>query len=136
MSHTYVIHGLPVPWARPGKSGKRSYDTQKLLKLQWSVSIENQREGQPFYVQTPLIFSANFYFPVPASLKPANKEALIGKPYVAKPDIDNLVALIWDTCNEVLFDDDSRICFIESIGKWYDYDARTEFSLRPYIAKK
>lgn len=136
MSHKYIIHGDPVAWMRPGKSGRRTYDTQKALKLHWAISIEGQKEEQPFYVKTPLIFSAMFYFRVPQSLKPSSREKLYGRPFYSKPDSDNLIKLVWDICNELLFDDDSRIVLIENVGKFYDKEPRTEFSFRPFIAKK
>jgi len=45
-----------------------------------------------------------------------------------RPDFDNLVKLIGDTCNEVLYDDDKLIC-ASIIKKVYSANPRTEFRI-------
>lgn len=128
--HTYLIPGTPTAWARPRTSGRMFFDSQKQLKSIWAISLESQKNQQPFYIKTPLLLIAHFYFEPPVSLSPAKREALIGTPYLFKPDLDNLTKLIGDACNAILFDDDCTIVDIQT-RKAYDHEARTEFALIP-----
>ncbi len=128
--HTYVIPGAPIAWRRPGTVAKRFYDTQKSLKSNWAISLEYQKENQPFYEKTPLLLIAHFYFGIPESYSPARKAATVGQPYLYKADLDNLSKLILDACSSILFDDDCTIVELHA-RKSYDFDPRTEFALIP-----
>ena len=128
--HTYCIPGTPTAWARPGTNRQRFYDTQKSLKSLWAISLENQKEDQPFYTKTPLLLVARFYYRPPLHLKPHSKQELLLSPYNHRADLDNLIKLILDTANCVLFDDDSCIVSIHA-SKVYHPHERTEFALIP-----
>lgn len=128
--HTYTIPGQPIAWARPRLSGKTFYDSQRPIKNNWAISLEYQKENQPFYEKTPLQLIVNFYFSIPVSYKPSRREELIGQPYLYKGDLDNLVKFVLDNCNAILFDDDCTI-FQLTATKTYDINPRTEFALVP-----
>ncbi len=129
--HTYVIEGLPIPWQRPRLSRRTFFDSQKLQKSNYALTIQSQHEGQPFYTKTPFELIVNFYFPIPCSLKPRSREELLGQPYPHKSDLDNLTKFVLDSCNSILFDDDSR-CYRIIASKTYDNTPRTEFAIIPY----
>jgi hypothetical protein len=128
--HIYVIPGQPTPYCKPKNSGKQLYDTQRMIKNKWSNLLEDQRQGQPFYQQTPLHLIARFFFEPPENLRPAKREALIGQPYLFKGNTDDLLKFIFHNCNSVLFD---HYCTIYKVTmeKIYDLNERTEFQLIP-----
>ncbi len=128
--HTYIIPGQPIPWARPRLSGKKFFDGQKAIKNNWNIALEYQSEKQPFYQKTPLHLIVNFYFSIPTSYKPHHRDALIGKPYLYKGDLDNLVKFLLDNCNALLFDDDCTIYQLTA-SKTYALEPRTEFAIFP-----
>lgn len=128
--HTYIIKGKPIAWARPKLSGKTFYDAQKPIKNNWAISLDSQRDNQPFYQSTPLHLIVNFYFEPPQSYKPAKREALVGKPFIFKGDIDNLCKWVLDNCNAILFDDDCTV-FRLTACKTYALEPSTEFALIP-----
>jgi Holliday junction resolvase RusA-like endonuclease len=133
--HTYTIPGQPIPWARPRISGRTFFDSQRPIKNIWAISLQYQREGQPFYEKTPLELVCHFYFSIPASYNPKRRKELDGEPYLYKGDLDNCVKFIGDNCNAILFDDDCTIFKINAT-KTYSLNPRTEFALIPHKPTK
>lgn len=96
------IPGEPVPMARariarggrgvftPPKQRKAKLDVQKLLK---TLKLE--------MLDAPLHVELDFYF----TRAKSNKSAFVTK----RPDLDNLVKLILDAANELVWRDDSII---------------------------
>ena len=132
--HTYVIPGQPIAWARPRLNGRTFFDCQKPIKANWAVSLEYQRELQPFYSKVPLEFIVNFYFSIPLSYKPERRAKYRLQPFTFKPDIDNAVKFVLDCCSAILFDDDCSIFKIVAT-KQYDMDPRTEFAFIPHTTQ-
>ena len=128
--HTYTIKGTPVPWARPRQNGRVFFDSQRSIKNLWAVSLENQAEGQPFYNRTPLHLDVKFIFQPPTGFKPLTRVSLMGKPYILKKDLDNMVKFVMDSCSGILFDDDSCIYKV-SAEKVYGEEACTTFGFIP-----
>jgi Holliday junction resolvase RusA-like endonuclease len=125
-TRNYIIDGDPVAWSRPGKNGFRSYDTQKALKLARGIQLQEQYDGEQF--KGPLRLEVCFYFSPPPSKRPADRNSLIGRPHVYRPDLDNLVKFLKDLSVDCgLLKDD---CIIHSViaKKSYDIRARTEFT--------
>jgi len=122
----YVLMGDPIPLARCRISRRtyRMYDTQKELKLVSQITLKNQHNqygSRPLY-KGPLKVESFFYFHIPKTKK--DTHPLDYK--TSKPDVDNLVKLILDMANGILFKDDSQV--VEMIcHKLYDINPRTEF---------
>jgi Holliday junction resolvase RusA-like endonuclease len=119
-SQKFIIKGTPIAWARAGHNGTRMYDAQAKAKLDLMLQIESQRQEKKI-LDGSLSVHFDFYFTTPKTKK--NHSFHCGK-----PDIDNLVKFVLDTCNGSLYHDDSQISFITA-KKWYDHEPRTEFSL-------
>lgn len=128
--HTYIVPGDPIPWERARLNGKTFFDAQRYIKNNWAISLQYQRETQPFYEKIPLQLIAHFYFSAPQSLRPQKREELIGQPYIHKKDVDNLIKFLCDTCTGILYQDDCLIYSVYST-KTYDLEPRTEFALVP-----
>lgn len=118
----YVLPGDPIPLSRVRIGRRRCWDPQKELKLISSITIRSQHGERPKY-QGPLRIDMTFFFPIPKTLI---KRIKPGTPHIIKPDLDNLVKMICDLCQSILFDNDCRITEI-NCRKIYDTTPRTEF---------
>jgi len=117
--------GDPCPLARARFSGRKVYDSQSELKTYLRICLENQRDKDPLLIG-PLHMIAVFHMGIPKSMK--NSEA---KPHYYRPDLDNLLKMICDISNLVIFRDDSQISKITS-EKIYSINPRTEFCFEPF----
>ena len=127
MSITYVIPGQPVAWKRAGRrKGGGFFDQQMNSKLGTGIFINNQHVGEMY--KGPLLLDITFYFKIATTLSKKQKDFLLGNYHHTKPDLDNCIKYILDTCNTLLFDDDCTISKITAC-KLYDTDPRTEFTL-------
>ena len=125
MSLVYTINGIPIPLARHRFSRRgNAYDSQKQLKMVVGISLRNIHEGRPLY-NGPLHLKIAFIFPWHHNPKKP-------KPYwhTARPDLDNLVKLICDVGNTIIWEDDKQICRI-ALEKRYGDNPRTEFTVHP-----
>jgi Holliday junction resolvase RusA-like endonuclease len=64
-----------------------------------------------------------------AKTREKQKEKLLGTPDFYKPDIDNLIKMVLDCANKILYNDDAQITAIIT-KKIYGDPPRTEFTLR------
>lgn len=121
----YVIEGDPIPLARCriSRTTFRMYDSQKELKLISQITLQSQHNDRPLY-EGPLLIDAHFYFKIPKSrkdIKPLDYKT-------STPDTDNLIKLICDICNNLLFRDDAQVAKM-LLTKQYDTYPRTEFTI-------
>lgn len=130
MEKTYTLFFSPEPLSRPrvNFTTKSVYDSQRNLKSGLASLIASQHGKLPFF-EGPLELDITFVFDYPANWSRAKKDST--KIHSIKPDLDNLVKMICDVCQDVLYKDDSRISKINAI-KIYDdgKGTRTEFTLR------
>lgn len=123
----FVIPGSPVPLARTRYGNGNIYDSQKEIKGKYAIILDNQHNETPFF-KGPLELIIAFYFQIPkTSQKHADKLSHTLKP--SRPDLSNLVKLIEDVANELLYKDDAIICASHCF-KLYDYQPRTEFIIQ------
>lgn len=127
MECKYVLSGDPIPLARARFSHtRRVYDPQKALKLVAQVTLENQHEGPKF--EGPLILDVTFFMHIPQYKR---KKIKIGDPHYIKPDLDNLLKMVCDYANSILYRDDCIIMECHA-RKLYDDNPRTEFILKTW----
>jgi Holliday junction resolvase RusA-like endonuclease len=119
----YTIPGRPIPLQRPrfNPNGKRPWDPQKSIKKQIGTILAAQNKLRLLY-EGPLELEVTFYFPAPI-------KSMYGKWYKARPDTSNLIKLVEDAAQGILFTDDCLICSIVARKLYADY-GRTEFTLR------
>lgn len=116
----YNIQGDPTPLARARLSGRHVYDSQSEYKTYLRISLENQRGDDPL-LSGPLHMIATFHMGIPKSMKDAE-----GDPHFYRPDLDNLIKMVCDVSNSIIFRDDSQISKI-TCEKIYSTNPRTEF---------
>jgi Holliday junction resolvase RusA-like endonuclease len=109
-----ILYHIPVPWARPGQSRWRRYDTQRYLKDELSYSVMSQMTDYES-LHKIVALQAEFYFPKPSSF-PKRKYASY---HTKKPDLDNLLKFYLDLCKDCgCYEDDAQICFILAWKKY------------------
>lgn len=74
-------------------------------------------------ITEPIAVHLNFYFTPPKSYSKKRIQAIESKEelFTKKPDLDNLAKSILDSCNNLLFEDDSQIVGL-TIGKHYGHE--------------
>lgn len=123
----YMIPGDPIPLQRPRHHINRVYDSQKNQKLVIGINLRNQHDDKPL-LQGPLLLNATFYMPV-AKTNAKQKPKLLGTPHTFRPDLDNLLKMVLDCANKILYNDDAQIVEIVT-KKIYGEPSRTEFTLK------
>ena len=123
------IDGNPIPDARPrvtryGTYNPRYREKKRLKTYLLSFGIKTLSE--------PLKVSLIFFMAIPKSTsKKKRKEMLTNQiTHTKKPDLDNLVKFVFDSCNGILFDDDRQIVHLEAF-KCYDENPSTVIEIIP-----
>lgn len=123
----YLIESKPIAWkrAKPARRGNKiyMYDSQKDIKLLWGVVLSKQHKGPP--LTGPLEIAITFFMPIPRSYNMKIKE---GDYHCITPDGSNLLKLIEDAANGILYRDDCQLA-VHHIQKIYSHNPRTEFAL-------
>ena len=126
----FKIEGRGVPQGRPRAvrmgAGVRMYDPPKSKAYKQMVSARVRSYMKINGIQTitePLAIHLNFYFTPPKSYSKKRIRAIEAKEelFTKKPDLDNLAKSILDSCNNLLFKDDSQIVGL-TIGKHYGHE--------------
>ena len=126
----FKIEGKPVPQGRPRAArmgaGVRMYDPPKSKAYKQMVSAKVRSYMKINGIQTitePIAVHLNFYFTPPKSYSKKRIRAIEAKEelFTKKPDLDNLAKSILDSCNNLLFKDDSQIVGL-TIGKHYGHE--------------
>lgn len=125
---TFTIPGILPGWQRAGKSGKRHYTQERTAAAQREIAAWAWQAAQGRVLQGALGFHVTSYRPIPASASAARKTSLCGMWCPTKPDGDNLLKSLQDSCNGILWKDDAQIADAR-IVKLYDPLPRTEVTV-------
>ena len=126
----FKIDGRPQPQGRPRAvrmgAGVRMYDPPKSKAYKQMVSAKVRSYMKINGIQTitdPIAVHLNFYFTPPKSYSKKRILAIEAKEelFTKKPDLDNLAKSILDSCNNLLFKDDSQIVGL-TIAKHYGHE--------------
>lgn len=118
-----ILEVKPVAKGRPrfSKFG-HAYTPQKTLdaeeEIRYKLISWKNKNNFKIIENKPIILEANFYFSVPKSFSKKRKEELLGKPHIIKPDCDNLMKLLCDAMNNIIYKDDCLIYNLKT-GKYY-----------------
>lgn len=104
------MRGQPVPWARAGHSGKVSFTPKRQREAMRSFALlAGQVMGSQPPLEGPLSISLTFAYPWPKAVSRKTKVSEEGRYRTARPDIDNLIKLVADALNTVVWQDDAQI---------------------------
>jgi len=113
----FKFAGVPVPLSRP-RFGKRGhiYTPDKCQKAKRSIAIDAMREmGGADPLCAPLCVEMVFTMKMP---KRPRKNQLEGCHHISTPDLSNLIKLVEDALNGVVWRDDS---IISELRAWKRY---------------
>lgn len=128
-----TFFGSPVAKSRPRFSRYGTYDTQSEIKKR--LIIEAQEQLKDFKVfKGPLLVMAEFFMPIPASIKSKTKRRdMIGLAHIKKPDLDNIFKMYSDVLEGIVYYNDSQIHEIHAC-KLYSEEPKTQ--LKFYILEE
>lgn len=107
----FTIHEVPVPLSRPRFSRRgHVYTPDKCQKAKQRIGIAalSKMQGTP-PLDGPVELSILFGMKMPKRPKPHQANGMF---HTSRPDITNLVKLVEDSLNKILWNDDSQICTI------------------------
>ena len=116
----FLLCGDPKPLQRPRFSGRHVYDNQRTLKISLSSEMADQMGDEKMFEKA---IAVDFIFFMPM---PQRSKSRAGKYHTFKPDLSNLIKLVEDAANGIIFTDDCIIAVITA-KKIYDDTSRTEF---------
>lgn len=121
-----VINMKPVAKGRPRFSGGHAYTPKKTRdateEMQWLM----RQEWKDEILTSPLKVDFRFYMPFPSKFRKAEREAMLGEPHAVVPDLDNLIKLVKDAGNHIIWKDDSQIWAYGKCFKVYSKVPRIE----------
>ncbi len=85
----------------------RNYETRLAIFVEKLMRKKNFKTFPP---QTPIKCEITAIYPVFKNLKRSDEN--FTKPAIQKPDADNVLKIIFDGLNGILYDDDAQICNI------------------------
>lgn len=102
------IPHVPVAKGRPRLSRWGTYTPKKTKDyMEFVQEILRQHCREP--ISRPVELRLTFIMPIPKSTSKKMAERLLDTPHIKRPDGDNLEKMILDSCNGILFNDDSQI---------------------------
>jgi len=125
MKRCYILHGDPIPLARPRRGLNKLWDAQKQLKLVVGLELQKQHANEKKFFG-PLHLDAIFYFALASSWSKKKSQERLGANHSSPPDLSNCIKFIEDVAQGVLYDNDCTIASINA-KKIYDENARVEF---------
>ena len=125
------VPGTPVAKGRPRFTRKgRPYTPEKTQTAEQALGYI-MKQACPEPLTGPLKLGVTFAFPAPKRWSKAKREAIDegAEPYyVGRPDLDNLIKLVKDSGNHILWEDDAQIVDIEAV-KVYSAEPGTVINL-------
>ena len=128
MAQVYIIPGDPIPLAQARCVGRRVFDSQRQVKIHARICLESQQDNTPPFINVPLCIDITFFMGTPKNQKLINKY-MKQKYHIFTPDLDNMIKLICDVSNDLLYKDDCLVAKIIAQKVYTEQNPRTEFTL-------
>ena len=104
----FTIPGDPVPFARAGSSGKVRFTPKKQASFMNMVKIiAHQAMAGRAPLSGPVMLTVTTTYTYPQSWSQRKKDGTAWK--VSRPDLSNLIKIIEDSMNGIVFDDDAQV---------------------------
>lgn len=119
MSVTIYMPIEPVPFARAGAHGKVRFTPKRQADFmgQFRLFAMNAMSGRP-PLEGPLKMEATFVYAAPASWSKKKRAETVWKQ--SRPDTSNLVKIVEDAINAVVYHDDAQIAVSQVQKKYGD----------------
>lgn len=113
----FVIPMKPVAWGRARRCGSRYFNSDRhedaMEELRW-VFLAGRRSEKPLScaVSMKILFCYQ--------KKPVRGVTKHGTEWkTSRPDLDNLLKLVWDAMSGILIDDDEQICEVYAAKRFH-----------------
>jgi len=130
MAH-YTILGIPRPQGRPRffRRGNfvGTYDPKESRQYKDNVSAQLAAQS-PVILDGPLYMRVDFFLPRPKTLP---KKVVH---HVKKPDVDNLLKGVMDSCKGILWHDDTQVVYLVAT-KYYGDPPRVIIEIGNYAVE-
>jgi len=126
----FTIPGPPCPWARAGKHGKVQFTPSKqrnAMAVAKDLAFQAMNGHPPF--EGPLELTILAIYPWPTSMPKKRRNAPGGYFKTTKPDGSNILKLVEDAMNGVVYVDDAQIANLQ-VQKQYGLTAMTRVTVR------
>lgn len=130
----YVLHGKPIPLARPRFSGNRVYNKQYISQMAIRTHLRMIQGSHPI-LKGPIKLEVAFFMPMPSSWSSIKKHRMAGKPHIFTPDFSNMLKFYEDCATGICYVDDKLIYSVSGY-KVYDWYPRTELTISEFIHEK
>ena len=129
----FQIPGQPVPWARARTKGTVHFTPkkQRLEKGAIQYHAKAAMGNKPLF-SGPLHLAVQFVYSHPKSWTEAKKRKPESRWKTSRPDADNLLKLVKDALNGVVYHDDAQVTFTE-VRKLYGEMTGTFVTVEPLI---
>jgi Holliday junction resolvase RusA-like endonuclease len=121
----FTVHGDPIAKGRPVFGGGRARTPEKTreaaLRFTRSAAVALRGSEHLLPLAGPLGLDVVFCMPMPAKPKAHQTE---GSWHTSRPDADNLLKLVCDCLNELVWNDDAQVAFV-TVRKVYSKEPRT-----------
>jgi Holliday junction resolvase RusA-like endonuclease len=122
-----VIPGVPVSQKRPKVTRKGTYNPSK--KEQECAKIILTSQWYAELIRSPIHIEVKFLMPIPKSFSKKQQQKVIGEPHHSKPDIDNLLAFLFNAMSGIVYLDDRQIWNLQ-VSKIYSIDPCTNICIK------
>lgn len=136
MQITFTVPGAPIGKPRhrsfKDKAGNiRTYQPETAVNRENFIKMIALQYAPDVPLNGPLSLCVVFFVPIPASWSEKKKEmALCTKLYPAKkPDLDNMVKLVKDALNSIIWIDDKQIVGLNA-SKFYSDKPETQIMIQ------
>ena len=127
----FTVPGETVPWARSGASGKRHFTSKRQSDFMTAVKTiaAVAMQGRP-PLAGPLSMDVRAVYLIPESWSKKRKAEAYWKD--SRPDVDNLVKLLADSINTIVFADDAQVAHL-NVVKIYGPVAFVRVTVEPLV---
>jgi len=116
----FTVPGEPVPWQRPdNRKGGGRMDTPRNKAVKQHIALEATKamRGKNELLDGPLKLSVAFFYSWPKSYSHKRRMQPCAFAKDTKPDLSNLVKLVEDALNGIVWIDDGQVCEYGLVSK-------------------
>lgn len=135
----FTVAGSPIGKARhrafKDKAGNiRMYSPEKTVSRENLIKLHAQQCGPEIPFDGPVKLQAIFYMEIPKSWSKKKQEEAKTQNILPtkKPDLDNMVKLVKDALNTIIWHDDKQVVVLKA-AKFYSVKPRTEIHIETIL---
>jgi len=131
----FIYYGIPTGKGRARVSTRggfaRAYTPKKTQEAEQNLQAQAAQYRPEKLMEDAIRVGMNIYVPIPASWSKKKRMMAYGGKLLptTKPDIDNIIKLVFDAFNGIIWVDDKQVCELDVL-KFYGETPRIEFIIQ------